>query len=154
GHDADDEDQADNHGDRFAQHLEPFDAGPIGEAATEFADLVLEHHNDQGAEHGPDEGAQATDQRHEDDQAGHLPGGIGQGGRHEHQGLRGTCQARQRGGDHEYQQFEVADVISQRDGPGFVFTQGLQDLAKGGIDGAPAYEEAKHEHHQHEVIQV
>ena len=64
---------------------------------------------------GPDERAQAADQRHQDHLARGRPVHVGQRGEAQHQRLERAGQARQRGRDHEGQQLEAAHVVAQRD---------------------------------------
>src|SRR5690554_1445230 len=154
GHDADDENQADHDGDRLPQDLEPFHPGGAAQEAAEFTDLVLEHDHNESAQHGAGEGAQAADQRHEDDHARHLPGGVRQRCRHEYQRLGRTCQARERSREYKAQQLEIVDVVAQRYGAWFVFAYGLEHLPEGRIDGAPADDVADKENGHDHVIQI
>src|SRR5690606_36360730 len=154
GHHADDEDQADHHGDGLTQHVEPVDAGPLRHGAAEFAHLVFEHDDNQRAQDGPQEGAQATDEGHEDHQPGHLPCGIRQSGRDEHQRLRGARQTGKRGRNHENQQLELRDVIPQGNGAGLVFAQGLEHLTERRVHRAPADDETQDEDDHDQVVQV
>ena len=151
---ADHEDQADHDGDRLAQAQEPVHAGQLGQGLAEVADLVLQKHDDEGAQDRAGQRAQPADQRHQDDQARHLPGGVGQRRRHEHQRLGGAGQAGDGGRQHEGQQFETVHVIAQRDRTRLVLAQRLQHLAEGRVHRAPDDVEADDEDAHHHVVQV
>src|SRR5690606_38157778 len=76
GHHADDEEQPDDDGDGFAQDLEPFYACGAAQEAAELAHLVFQHHDDDRADDRTGKRSQAAYERHEDDHARHLPGGV------------------------------------------------------------------------------
>src|SRR5690606_18924511 len=70
----------------------------------------------------------------------------------EDQGLGGAGQPCQGGRDHKGHQLEVVDVIAQRQRPRFILPDGLQHLAKGGMDGAVNDAKADQEDGKHQVV--
>ena len=63
---------------------------------AEVARVVLERDDEAGADDRADHGADAAEQRHQDDLARHLPADVGQGGELEDDGLEAAGEAGER----------------------------------------------------------
>ena len=100
---------------------------------------------DEGADDRPEDGAEAADQRHQHDFAGHRPVHVGQRGvlRDEH--LQRAGEAGQRRRQDEGEQLVVVGLVAERNGARLVLADGLQHLAERRIDGAVDQQEAEQE---------